>query len=94
MFIVQNFLNEDFQRQRNFVCGRYFGRYVLVSSKENMKLMASMLGTIRALIAPLMARQVLDNYAEYPGQGLAILTVLPAHQAMFDFILNRKPVNA
>ena len=67
------------------------GQYVIIASRESMKLLAAMLSTIKSLLAPLMAKQVIDNYVEYPDRDIASIIVLPAYYATFNRILDKEP---
>lgn len=67
------------------------GQYVIIASRESMKLMGIMLSSVKSLMAPLMAKQVIDNYVEYPDRDIASIIVLPAYQATFTTILDNQP---
>lgn len=67
------------------------GQYVIIASRESMRLLAAMLSTIKSLMAPLMAKQVIDNYVEYPDRDIASIIVLPAYYNMFNQILAKQP---
>jgi hypothetical protein len=67
------------------------GQYVIVSSRENMRMLAAMLTTVKSLIAPLQAKQVVDSYVEYADRDLASIIVLPNYREMFSRILDREP---
>lgn len=67
------------------------GQYAIVSSRENMRMLAAMLTTVKSLIAPLVAKQVVDSYVEYADRDLASIIVLPNYREMFTKILDREP---
>jgi hypothetical protein len=54
-------------------------------------MLAAMLTTVKSLIAPLQAKQVVDSYVEYADRDLASIIVLPNYREMFSRILDREP---